>query len=61
MRIMGFHRDGGFAEYVVAPLMSVIPVPDGLAVEHAVFAEPLSCCLNALRLSGIRTASKFGI
>jgi L-iditol 2-dehydrogenase len=58
---MGFHRDGGFAEYVVAPLMSVIPVPDGLGAERAVFAEPLSCCLNALMLGGIRTASKVGI
>ena len=30
MRIMGFHRDGGFAEYVAAPLQSLIRVPQGL-------------------------------
>ena len=50
MRIMGFHRDGGFAEYVAAPLQSLIRVPEGLGDEEAVFAEPLSCCLNALEL-----------
>ncbi len=51
MRIMGFHRDGGFADYVVAPQKSLIPLPEGLSDEPAVFAEPLSCCLNALELA----------
>ena len=51
MRIMGFHRDGGFADYVVAPLKSLIPLPEELSDEQAVFAEPLSCCLNALELA----------
>lgn len=51
MRIMGFHRDGGFADYVVAPLKSLIPLPETLSDEQAVFAEPLSCCLNALELA----------
>ena len=48
MQIMGFHRHGGFAEYVIVPAQSVIPIPEGLSGEEAVFAEPLSCCLNAL-------------
>ena len=39
---MGFHRDGGFAEYVTAPAQSVIAVPAGLEPDLAVFAEPLS-------------------
>ncbi len=51
MQIMGFHRDGGFAGYVVAPLQSLIQLPDSLSDEQAVFAEPLSCCLNALELA----------
>ena len=53
MRIMGFHRDGGFAEYVSVPAESLIPVPGGISPETAVFAEPLSCCLNAVELSGL--------
>jgi L-iditol 2-dehydrogenase len=61
MRIMGFHRDGGFAEFVNAPARSVIPVPNGLEPERAVFAEPLSCCLNALELADLREGQTIGI
>ena len=61
MRIMGFHRDGGFAEYVAAPLQSLIPVPEGLSDEEAVFAEPLSCCLNALELGGVGAGDVLGV
>jgi L-iditol 2-dehydrogenase len=61
MRIMGFHRDGGFAEYVTAPAQSLIPVPEGLPPEEAVFAEPLSCCLNALEQAGTLTGKSVGI
>jgi len=61
MKIMGFHRDGGFAEYVVAPLKSTIRIPDGCAFDHAVTAEPLSCCLNALELGGLKPGDTIGI
>jgi L-iditol 2-dehydrogenase len=61
MRIMGFHRDGGFAEYVTAPARSLIPVPEVLSAEEAVFAEPLSCCLNALDLAGPVSGRQVGI
>jgi L-iditol 2-dehydrogenase len=61
MRIMGFHRDGGFAEYVAAPLQSLIRVPDGLGDEEAVFAEPLSCCLNALELGRLGEGDVLGV
>ncbi|KPA13660.1 sorbitol dehydrogenase [Candidatus Magnetomorum sp. HK-1] len=61
MEIMGFHRDGGFAEYVNVPAKTVIPVPDGLHPDHAVFAEPLSCCLNALELAQISANQRIGI
>lgn len=61
MRIMGFHRDGGFADYVVAPLKSLIPIPEGLSDEQAVFAEPLSCCLNALELARLSSDEQIAI
>lgn len=61
MEIMGFHRDGGFAEYVTVPARSIIAVPAGLAPEQAVFAEPLSCCLNALELGDVTSGSTVGI
>jgi L-iditol 2-dehydrogenase len=61
MQIMGFHRDGGFAEWVIAPAQSVIPVPEGLSAELAVFAEPLSCCLNALELARLGAGETVGV
>jgi L-iditol 2-dehydrogenase len=61
MEIMGFHRDGGFAEYVTVPAQSVIALPDGLAPDQAVFAEPLSCCLNALELGAVGDGSAIAI
>ncbi len=61
MRIMGFHRDGGFAEYVLADEMSLIRLPDGLAYEDAIFAEPLSCCLNTVELAGVKEGMSVGI
>jgi L-iditol 2-dehydrogenase len=61
MRIMGFHRDGGFAEYVTAPAKCAIRVPGGLSMEEAVFTEPLSCCLNALELGGAGRGKRIAI
>jgi len=61
MKIMGFHRDGGFAKYVLAPAKSLIQLPDTLTDEEAVFAEPLSCCLNALELADIKPDETIGI
>jgi len=52
MRILGFHRDGGFAECVVAPESSLVPVPDALPSDLACLAEPLACALNALEQVG---------
>jgi L-iditol 2-dehydrogenase len=61
MQIMGFHRDGGFAEYVIAPAQSLIRVPDALSADTAVLAEPLSCCLNALELGRVKPGHRVGI
>ncbi len=61
MEIMGFHRDGGFAQYVKVPAQCLIPIPEGLSFEEAVFAEPLSCCLNALELAGVKEGKLVGI
>lgn len=51
--ILGFTRDGGFAEYVTVPLQgqlqgSLTCLPDQLGFAEATLAEPLACCLNAL-------------
>lgn len=61
MQIMGFHRDGGFASHVIAPVKSVVCLPEMLTFERAIFAEPLSCCLNALDRAALRAGEKLAI
>jgi L-iditol 2-dehydrogenase len=61
MRIMGFHRDGGFTEYVVVPAKSLIPLDDECCFSDAVFAEPLSCCINAIELSRLKAGERIAI
>ncbi len=61
MRIMGFHRDGGFAEYVVVPEKSLMALDDRCGFHDAVFAEPMSCCINALELSRLTAGERIGI
>ncbi|MBA4493356.1 zinc-binding dehydrogenase [Paenactinomyces guangxiensis] len=47
--IIGIHRPGAFAEYVVVPASSVTVVPEDLNSNRASLAEPLACCLRAVR------------
>lgn len=52
LEAIGVTTDGGFAEYVVAPVSQLYKVPKGLSLEEAAFAEPVSCCVHGLtRLS----------
>lgn len=51
MEIMGFHRDGGFQEYLLIPAAAVKTgilnhIPAGLSFEEACMAEPLACAIN---------------
>ncbi len=59
MKILGFHRDGGFAEYMLVPANGVRngcvnKIPPSLSFEEASLAEPLACCINAQALCRIR-------
>jgi len=53
MQIAGFHRDGGFADRVIVPQSSLIPIPKTLQTVIACLAEPLGCVLHALEIGGI--------
>jgi threonine dehydrogenase-like Zn-dependent dehydrogenase len=57
MQILGFHQDGGFAEYAVVPQSSLIPVPDSLPGHIACLAELLSCGINALNQAHVSANS----
>jgi threonine dehydrogenase-like Zn-dependent dehydrogenase len=43
---LGISRDGVFADYVALPLANLLPVPDSVPDEAAVFAEPLAAALR---------------
>lgn len=52
MQVLGFHADGGLAEWVAAPEESLLPIPENLSPCHATLAEPLGCCLHGLTRLG---------
>ncbi len=47
IKITGFHADGGFSHRALLPAGSLIPMPDGLDIYTACFAEPVGCVINA--------------
>lgn len=51
-QILGFNKDGGFADYLSIPIEGPLAgrlnlLPDKLSFSNAVLAEPLACCINA--------------
>ena len=58
MRITGFHRDGGLAEYITAPETSLVPLSDSIPVRLACLAEPAACAVNAVAKAGMKYGDK---
>ncbi|WP_433604114.1 zinc-dependent dehydrogenase [Dactylosporangium sp. CA-139114] len=55
---MGYHFDGGFAQYMIVPpnvlaVDGLNRIPDGLSFAEASVAEPLACVLNGQNLAGV--------
>lgn len=48
LKVIGVTRDGGFADFVVAPMTNVYPVGD-MDFEVAAFIEPISCVVYGLQ------------
>lgn len=40
-------RDGGCAEHIAAPITSILPIPDGVTDDQAVFTHPIARALHA--------------
>lgn len=56
---IGYHYDGGFAEYMLVPEPAirngcVNELPSNLSFEEAAIAEPLACVINGQELSGVK-------
>jgi L-gulonate 5-dehydrogenase len=49
LQIIGVHRAGGYAEYVLAPASNLHPVPEGVTPFMASFAEPITIGIHACR------------
>lgn len=47
---IGLTRNGGCAEYTVAPLSNCHLLPDGMPLEHGALVEPLSCAVHGFDL-----------
>jgi 2-desacetyl-2-hydroxyethyl bacteriochlorophyllide A dehydrogenase len=64
-KMIGKHRDGGWAEYICMPERSVFPLPAEIAIEHgAIMMCSSSTSLHALRkarLKGGDTVAVFGV
>jgi D-arabinose 1-dehydrogenase-like Zn-dependent alcohol dehydrogenase len=61
-KVTGFHFDGGYADYMIAPIEALAAIPDELSAEEA---GPLLCAgittFNALRHSGARVGDLVAI
>ncbi|WP_216216694.1 zinc-dependent dehydrogenase [Amycolatopsis aidingensis] len=60
---VGYHYDGGFAEYLVVPVQVLAVdglnrIPDGVGFAEASVAEPLACVLNGQELAGVGTGDE---
>lgn len=60
-QLIGVHRSGAFAEYVVVPAANCVPIPDGMSAVTGSLAEPLACGVRAARLGGIRQGSRVAV
>lgn len=56
LTIIGVQRDGGFADYVVAPAANVVPIPETITEFQAVFAEPVAIGVQACRRGQVTQA-----
>jgi threonine dehydrogenase-like Zn-dependent dehydrogenase len=54
-------RDGAHAEFLRLPLINLLPVPDNVVDEHAVFAEPLAAACGIMERVDIKSSHRVAI
>jgi L-iditol 2-dehydrogenase len=62
LQIIGVHRNGGFAEYVMVPAQAltqgcVFHIPERVSYEEAALIDPVSCAINACELSNVKAGA----
>jgi L-gulonate 5-dehydrogenase len=58
VQIIGVHRDGGFADFVAAPVDRLHPIPPGMSAYTPSFAEPVAIGVQACRRGGVQAGEK---
>ncbi len=53
--------NGGFSEYIVVDSQQVFPVPAGVSLDQAAFAEPVSVCVHCLDMADIKPGMSVAI
>jgi nicotinate-nucleotide--dimethylbenzimidazole phosphoribosyltransferase len=58
MEITGFHNDGGFADRVLLPQRSLVPIPDDFDPHVACLAEPVGCVINVFEKLSLKKTDR---
>ena len=58
IQIIGFHRDGGFSQYIKVPNESLIKVPTAVPPEIACMTELLAAAINAIEQVDVQKNQK---
>lgn len=61
LAVRGLQADGALAEYLLTDAATCVPISDDLAVERAVFAEPVAVAVRAFRKVGDATAAAVAV
>ncbi|MCL5010508.1 MAG: alcohol dehydrogenase catalytic domain-containing protein [Patescibacteria group bacterium] len=59
--VIGLHRQGALAEYLVLPQELVYPLPQELSYDEGVLAEPLSIAVYAVRKADVRVGDSVAV
>jgi len=60
--VLGIHgRDGAHAEFLQLPAINLLPVPEKVPDEHAVFTEPLAAACGVLERAKISTSDRVAV
>jgi threonine dehydrogenase-like Zn-dependent dehydrogenase len=60
--VLGIHgRDGAHAEFLQLPARNLLPVPDNVPDEHAVFTEPLAAACGVLERVNIDKSNQVAV
>ncbi|WP_433669431.1 galactitol-1-phosphate 5-dehydrogenase [Klebsiella michiganensis] len=61
LKVLGGHKNGAFAEYILVPARNVLKLPDAMDFATASFIEPSSVVVHGLRQVDIKAGSRVAV